>query len=687
MFFPVFIQADEPDYFTITNLASSGNLTIEVYKNNATSSPNLTLHVRILNESGVVTQDWQEHVTTAQTCTIAAIPAKGKAQIYGSNPCISCRDNNTNYTNSFVFRDKDAKVSGNLLSLVACADGSTIDNDFVMPTACFSSLFSSTTYKLKDAEDLILPSTTVADYGYASMFSGSKSLQKAPKSLPATTIGKYAYSNMFNGCTALTVIPSVLPASAMAAYCYYYMFNGCTALQNAPVIAASTTAQNACERMFMGCTALTTPPPYLLPQTVQTDCYKYMFSGCSALTYSPDIHLTSLSSSCFQCLFENCTNLSFIRTHITAWNGNSTKEWIKGITQQEGVIYCPPQLERTIDGTNKMPLSADYPWKIYSYDLTFIPVGGNWTDGQNDIRRFTWETDTTEVIDFFTGEAADNEEFLGFYTDANLTIPISAKDIQALLSTQQETATRNIYVGLVDYYSTLEINDNESDAYYTRLLSVYYDHPMTVQLNRTFFGYMWNTVCLPFNLSLAGTPFENANVVRFSDAKGDVATEGLYLEFESVSEMYAGVPYLMKPQATIVNPVFRDVSITTFTGSSVSGSAHPIKYVGAVKPVELAHSDCLLLVGKENNLYYSDGGKMRGLRAYFDATPVMGMRPRAQIVVRSSTPTRLEELQGDNDQYGENEIQNTPARKYMQNGRLIIERSGKKYNAQGDLIE
>ena len=69
---------------------------------------------------------------------------------------------------------------------------------------------------------------TMADYCYASMFSGCTGLTQAP-ALPATTMADYCYASMFSGCTGLTQAPA-LPATTMASSCYASMFSGCTGI-------------------------------------------------------------------------------------------------------------------------------------------------------------------------------------------------------------------------------------------------------------------------------------------------------------------------------------------------------------------------------------------------------------------------------------------------------------------------
>ena len=65
---------------------------------------------------------------------------------------------------------------------------------------------------------------------------------------------------MFDSCTALTAAP-VLPATTLANNCYYDMFYGCSNLSSAPSILPATTLMSMCYyQMFRGCASLTAAP-------------------------------------------------------------------------------------------------------------------------------------------------------------------------------------------------------------------------------------------------------------------------------------------------------------------------------------------------------------------------------------------------------------------------------------------
>ena len=134
-------------------------------------------------------------------------------------------------------------VEGNVMSLLFGDDfkGQTSLED---KSYAFYNLFYNNK-NITSAENLSLPSTTLADSCYNGMFDGCTSLVTTPE-LPATTLAGYCYSGMFTRCTSLVTAP-VLPATTLADSCYYFMFDGCTELNHIKCLATDISA--------VGCTS------------------------------------------------------------------------------------------------------------------------------------------------------------------------------------------------------------------------------------------------------------------------------------------------------------------------------------------------------------------------------------------------------------------------------------------------
>ena len=104
---------------------------------------------------------------------------------------------------------------GNIMSLISSTGYETATT--LSQQYCFNRLFAGT--KITNAENLVLPATTLPMHVYTSMFQGCTLMTKAP-SLPAPTLTNSCYNEMFNGCSSLSYIRCL--ATDISAYnCTY----------------------------------------------------------------------------------------------------------------------------------------------------------------------------------------------------------------------------------------------------------------------------------------------------------------------------------------------------------------------------------------------------------------------------------------------------------------------------------
>ena len=196
-------------------------------------------------------------------------------------------------------------VEGNAMSLLF-GDNFSGQTSLSGKDWAFSSLFRWCE-NLINAENLVLPATTLSEHCYQMMFIGCENLISAPE-LPATTLADNCYQFMFKACSSLTTAPQ-LPATTLEHGCYQMMFIWCTSLTTAPELPATTLANSCYESMFEGCSSLTEAP--ILPATTLADnCYQFMFKACSSLTTAPQLPATTLAEGCYESMFEGCTSLT-----------------------------------------------------------------------------------------------------------------------------------------------------------------------------------------------------------------------------------------------------------------------------------------------------------------------------------------------------------------------------------------
>lgn len=269
--------------FFVENITDSTE-TLTIVRDNAiaigSSSTSLTI------ECSYDERNWSTLGTTSDT-------ALTRSLLPGERLYLRCQTNswityNTNSATNYMINRIDgvSKIGGNIMSLLYGANftgnETRFPNDNISP---FDRLFWKNT-TLKNADYLILPATTLANYCYGRMFFGCTNLESCDINLPATTLSEYCYGCMFEGCTSLVNAPKILPAT-----------------------------------------------------TLTVRCYNAMFKGCTSLTTSPEIPNAALTSMCCANMFEDCTNLNYIKALFTpSPDNNYTFDWVKNVAAT-GTFY------------------------------------------------------------------------------------------------------------------------------------------------------------------------------------------------------------------------------------------------------------------------------------------------------------------------------------------------------------
>ena len=129
----------------------------------------------------------------------------------------------------------------------------------------------------------------------------------------------------------------------------------------------------------------------------------------------------------------------------------------------------------------------------------------------------------------------------------------------------------------------------------------------------------WNTLCLPFSLTIDGTPLDGADVRMLDSGSPDNGT--LTLNFETANTIEAGKPYIIKwheGQEDLVNPVFTNVTISNIVPTSVSFDGG--QFVGTYSSIPFTEENkSILFLGDENLLYYpKNGASIGACHAYFE---------------------------------------------------------------------
>ena len=202
---------------------------------------------------------------------------------------------------------------------------------------------------------------------------------------------------------------------------------------------------------------------------------------------------------------------------------------------------------------------------------------------------------------------------------------------------------------------------------------------VNVKIERSFTandGYY--TLCVPFNMpaSVIGTVYEIDGIEAYTAGQDG----GLSINLDPVTNLLAGVPYLVYPKENMNELVVEGVIIANDKPSE--------DYSWNNGMVKLSFQGCYSADGKTDGAteyYIGNGGYLynnvvdkRGLCGFFtitdnDDNPV---NIRARVVTREEVETGL-----DN-----NQLPNINIQKVLENGQLIIIRDGVKYNVQGQKL-
>ena len=143
----------------------------------------------------------------------------------------------------------------------------------------------------------------------------------------------------------------------------------------------------------------------------------------------------------------------------------------------------------------------------------------------------------------------------------------------------------------------------------------------------------WNTLCLPFNLTIAGSPLDGDGVEVRTLSEAGFSDGTLTLTFTpatgegAVTELVAGTPYIVKWNNTEENLTETDLVFTGVTIDATArnrecdlGDGKSITFTGTYSPVNIYTAENTnLYLGTGNKIYYPtrEGYSVKACRAYF----------------------------------------------------------------------
>ena len=172
------------------------------------------------------------------------------------------------------------------------------------------------------------------------------------------------------------------------------------------------------------------------------------------------------------------------------------------------------------------------------------------------------------------------------------------------------------------FTASLALSDDASNADFLTTYNNYYGN-ITLNDRTLYKDGMWNTLALPFDLTISGSVLDGATIKVFDPATW-LSDEGvLTLKFQAPGDIIeAGMPFIIKwasGNEDIVNPTFNGVTIDE-SAKTVTNYDGNVNFVAKFSPFNITNENIhdILFVGANNKIGYSSGPRtLRACRAHF----------------------------------------------------------------------
>ena len=205
---------------------------------------------------------------------------------------------------------------------------------------------------------------------------------------------------------------------------------------------------------------------------------------------------------------------------------------------------------------------------------------------------------------------------------AGTLTPVESEDYgDELYKLTMPTVGQDVTISLATPPTLVLLDDDTQD---------FYDNARRIADNEDFTGSVrlqdrtlskdgtWNTLCLPFNLTLEGSVLEGATLKELDVTGTDVDGTTLNLRFKVATAVEAGKPYIIKWEGDgtdkIVSPVFPGVTINN-TVTNVWNAGQSVGFISsydAIDGITSSWPDTSVLLGKGNTLHYAANREAQG---------------------------------------------------------------------------
>lgn len=163
--------------------------------------------------------------------------------------------------------------------------------------------------------------------------------------------------------------------------------------------------------------------------------------------------------------------------------------------------------------------------------------------------------------------------------------------------------------------SSFDLDESQNNA---KTISGNADKTVNVNLTRTLKADVWNTFCVPFDVTVAGSPLEGATIKQIASVTEK--DDGAVINFvDAPATLVAGKAYLVRTATAIENPTFNGVTVKNVVPTNCSGNEN-YQLIGIYSPLKIDASLYGKVFGINNQdklAKVKENTSIKGMRAYF----------------------------------------------------------------------
>lgn len=242
----------------------------------------------------------------------------------------------------------------------------------------------------------------------------------------------------------------------------------------------------------------------------------------------------------------------------------------------------------------------------------------------------------------------DNGGNKGLGANVSISVPANASFVMTSGSEVVYISKIEIIPNKVDETTAITLDENSESN------TIEAQTGVNVTLKRSMVANEWNTICLPFDVTMDKAKAAFGNDVKIAELDTEAAVDANVLSFKASTGIVAATPYLIKPSAVADEYTFENVDITNKAAAYSTTANVDVAFKGIYNMVDITKDVVefgatyyAAFLGADNKIYKAkaNGNKTKGFRAYF-AIPKSASASALRVVI-DGTATSIKNIDSE----------------------------------------